>query len=312
MSGDASNTRLIAKRQAAMVEVAGIRPGDRLFFYVQRTKQIMGGYEAVTRPFFDQNPLFKGATHINERFPFRVGFKQVVDFAKPIHINDIWASRDQGQIWTMQQARGDAIGRHAYWGLTRQESIILWRMLQELNIIAPLVEDRHNKLPASLQPLPINTSIGGTLNHPCLVYEHALQALLLEDLGDGYHTELFGNYEDFLPSVPTSSGKEMDIVLLAYDNQHKVLWYQILELKKDRFRWEDLKQLLDYEVWLTSGQAEGNPRAVHMAAVANRFDNDVIDHLRRRKEAGQKEVRLIRYRYNGLCAPRLTLEQIVV
>ena len=36
---------------------------------------------------------------------------------------------------TMQQARGDAIGRHACWSLTHREGDLLEQMLQELNVI---------------------------------------------------------------------------------------------------------------------------------------------------------------------------------
>jgi len=39
-----------------MTEVAGIRPGDRLFFYVQGAKVVLGGFRATSPPYFDPNP----------------------------------------------------------------------------------------------------------------------------------------------------------------------------------------------------------------------------------------------------------------
>jgi hypothetical protein len=94
-----------ATRQKVLTEISGIRPGDRLFFYVQRTKEIMGGFQATSEAFFDQRPLFDGASRIDYRFPFRLGFCQIVNYPRPVHINEIWAGRDSGVFWTMQQAR---------------------------------------------------------------------------------------------------------------------------------------------------------------------------------------------------------------
>ena len=109
-----------AIRQKVMTEIAGIRPGDRLFFYIQRTKEIIGGFQATTKSFYDGHPLFEEADHINHRYPFRVGFKPIIEYPRSLHVNEIWAGRDAGRIWTMQQARGDVVGRHACWPLTRR------------------------------------------------------------------------------------------------------------------------------------------------------------------------------------------------
>jgi hypothetical protein len=285
-----------ATRQKVMTEVAGIRPGDRLFFYVQRTKEIIGGFEVTTKPFFDPSPVFAGATEVDARFPFRVGFKQTIQYPRPIQVNEIWASRDAGQIWTMQQARGDAIGRHACWSLTYQEGELLDQMLQELNVIT------HNPksvlpLPVVRQPLPFDLNLDG-VRDPHLHYEASLQSLILEGLADGKWRDLLGQYDDFLPFVSTSEGKEIDVVLLRHNQRGEVLWYQLLELKADRYRLDDLLQILAYETWLTSSQAEGNPRAAHMIAVANRYDDDVLRQVATRHRLQQKPVRLLNYQFD--------------
>jgi hypothetical protein len=285
-----------ATRQKVMTEVAGIRAGDRLFFYVQRTKEILGGFEATTNPFFDPSPVFPDATEVDARFPFRVGFKQIVNYPRPIHVNEIWASRDAGQIWTMQQARGDAIGRHACWPLTYQEGDLLEQMLQELNVIT-LNPQSVLPLPNLRGPLPFDLRLEGVM-HPHLHYEATLQSLILEGLADGKWRDLLGQYDDFLPFVSTSEGKEIDVILLRHNRRGEVLWYQILELKADRYRIDDLLQILAYETWLTSSQAEGNPRAAHMIAVANRYDDDVLGQVATRYRLQQKPVRLLTYKYD--------------
>lgn len=288
--------QVYAIRQTALTEVASIRPQDRIFFYVQRTKEVLGVYEATTKPFFDQEPIFEGAKFVNEKFPFRVGFKPTIEYPRPLHVNEIWAGRDAGQIWTMQQARGDAIGRHSCWALTKLEGDILEKMLQELNITAE-EQIEVPEPPLLRNVLPFDLKIQGK-KYPHLHYEAALQSSILNGLADLKWRDIFGEYEDFLPYVSTSEGKEIDVLLLKYLNS-EILWYQLLELKSDRFRFEDLLQLLSYEIWLTSNQAGGNPRSVHMAAVASRFDDDVLNQVSIRKDLKQKPVRLLKYSYDS-------------
>lgn len=288
-----------ATRQRVMTEISGIRPGDRLFFYMQRTKEILGRYEATSSPFFDTDPLYSDAQYINYRFPFRVGFKPVIEYPRPLHVNEIWAGRDAGKFWTMQQARGDVVGRHACWPLTLREGDLLEQMFQEVNIIIP-TPMLINNLPENREPLPYDyRSTGVRVSH--LNYEATLQALLLEGLADGKWRDIFGDYDDFSPFVSTSEGREIDTILFHHDTQREVLWYQLIELKSDRFRQDDLLQILAYETWLTSsGQVGGNPRSVHMVAIAARFDDEVISHITARENLKQKPIKLLKYKFDQM------------
>jgi len=301
--------QMYATRQKVMTEVAGIRPDDRLFFYIQRTKEIIGGYVATTGPFFDPSPVHSGATYVDARYPFRVGFRQIADYKRPIHLNEIWAGRDAGLIWTMQQARGDVVGRHACWSLSKQEGDLLERMLIELNVVIGS-PNPSPPLPDPKQPLPIDAKING-VRFPHLNYEATLQSFILEGLAENAWMDTFGDYDDFLPFVPTSEGSEIDVVLLKHNDRNEVLWYQVLELKSDRYKADDLLQLLSYETWLTSNQAEGNPRSVHMLAIANRFDDDVISQVLARKRLKQKPVRLIGYSFNEETS-KLSLKELLI
>jgi hypothetical protein len=152
-------------------------------------------------------------------------------------------------------------------------------------------------LPENRESLPYDFRIVGR-NFPRLNYEATLQSLILEDLADEKWRNLFGEYDDFLPSVSTSEGREIDILLLRHDNDDNILWFQIMELKSDRFAHDDLLQLLAYEQWLTSSnQVGGNPRAVHMFAIANRYDESVMEHIKARAALKQKPIRLLKYKY---------------
>jgi hypothetical protein len=99
---------------------------------------------------------------------------------------------------------------------------------------------------------------------------------------------------------------------LRHDINNRVLWFQILELKSDRFVHDDLLQILAYEQWMTSSnQVGGNPRAVHMFAVANRYDENVMEHIKARAALKQKPIRLLTYSYTheeGLLLTEIPIE----
>lgn len=293
----------LAQRQAAMAELAGIRPGDLIFFYVRQELLFLGLFEATTEPFYDPNPLYPGATYVDHRLPFRVSFRQKVNYPVPIHLDDIWEARDKGLIWSIQQHRGDAVGRHACNGLASSEARVLIRMFREANITKLPVKSVPAP-PASRNPLPIDTTRerGGYLR-----YENALKALLLEDLADGYHKEILGDYDDFLATATTSEREEMDILLIKYDNKGQPLWFHVLELKRDTFTMDQLRKLIDYEKWLIRLPAGGNRRAVHASAIAYKFDAKAKKFLEPRVNYGQKPIRLIQYQLNFNPPPYLEL-----
>src|SRR4051812_28365268 len=60
-----------ASRQTAIAEIAGIKPGDRIFFKLGRSKkhptQILGLFTATSVPYFDASPLFPGAQFVDRR-----------------------------------------------------------------------------------------------------------------------------------------------------------------------------------------------------------------------------------------------------
>jgi hypothetical protein len=104
-------------RQKAIAEIAGITPGDRIFFRLGRSgehpTQIVGLFTATSEPYFDPNPLFPGALRVDHRLSLRVEFDCFRNYPNPVDIEHLWLSKERGSLWTIQQARGDIIGRHA-------------------------------------------------------------------------------------------------------------------------------------------------------------------------------------------------------
>ena len=128
-------------RQKAIAEIAGIRPGDRIFFRLGRSAehptQIIGLFQATSEPYFDPNPLFSSAQHVNQsRTSSRVEFDCVKHcYRNPVDIEHLWLSKERGSLWTIQQARGDVIGRHACVSITAEEAELIIRLLEANNTV---------------------------------------------------------------------------------------------------------------------------------------------------------------------------------
>jgi len=289
-------TQSLKQRQFALAEISGIRPGDILFFNRMVSEghppEILGIFKAVSKPYFDPTPLFPRAKYIDKPHPFRIEFECVHNFPNPINFAEIWALRDKGKIWTLQQSRGDAVGRHASVGITKIEAKLVERLLKINNIIErPKIAYKRPR--KSKRPLPFDLS---TDEKGQLHYEAVLQALLLEDFADGKHREIFGDYDDFIPNALTSAGKEIDILVLKY-NGDNILWYQILELKQDEFTMKELQKIIIYEKEIIRSQAE-NPMQVYPIAVASEFNKDVIKFVKGRADYKERPIRLIKYHFD--------------
>lgn len=286
----------LAQRQSALAEISGIKPGDILFFNLMASEkhppQILGIFETVSKPYFDPTPLFQGAKYIDNTFPFRIDFKCLHNLPNPVDFAEIWTLRGKGKVWTLQQSRGDAVGRHACVGITKIEAKLIERLLRMNNILegAKITYERPQKTKKAL-PFDFRTDKEEQLH-----YEAVLQGLLLEDLANGKHKEIFGDYDDFIPNALTGAGKELDILILKY-NGDDILWHQILELKQGNFTMEELQKLIIYEKEIIRNQAE-NPLQVYPVAIASEFSEDVIKFVKGREDYKERAIRLVRYRFD--------------
>jgi hypothetical protein len=287
------------QQQSAIAELSGVRPGDLIFFNLRASEthppQILGLYEATTKPFYDTDPIFPGAKFIGvtpEYFnPYRVGFKQIVNFPKPLDMDQIWVLRDRGLIWSIQQSRGDAIGTHACTSITVPEGKTILKMLEAANPVkGPLVNVPPP--PSKLSPLPVDlkTDLGGNLH-----YEGALMALLVEGLADGKFKDILGDYDDFIPYFLTPARYEIDVLLLKYDG-NDITWYGIIEAKANEFTEKEMKRLVDYESWFIRTKAI-SPIQVHPIALAYNL-SPVLDYARRKRNYNGRGVRLVQYRFH--------------
>jgi predicted RNA-binding protein len=297
-------------KQSAIAEIIGVKPGDYILFNLrvsaQHPPQIIGLYEATSEPYYDSSPLFPGAQFVREKLPYRIGFKQVINFKNPLDFDEIWYLKERGILWTLQQTRGAAVGIHASISLTRLEGEMIVKLLEMNNPKKGTLVSITPQIPTKLSPLPINLTVDSDGN---LHYEHSLKALLIKGLKNGEYKEIFGDYDDFIPNVPTGSRKEIDILLIKYDN-HDIIWYEIVELKSITFTINELQRLIDYEKWLIKMRAL-TPLQVHSIAVAYKFDDEVKTFVRKRLDYKERPIRLIEYRFDS-SSNKLLLSEIQV
>lgn len=292
-----------AQRQSAMCELVGIKEGDLLFFYLQQKKHIMGLYEATSKPFYDTNQLVGGG-FIDNRFPFRVEFKQKINFQNNLDMEEIWRIKDKANFWSIQQQRGDVVGRHACMSLTKKDGDQILKMLYQKNpVLGNPVRIRISR--HSNSDLPFDFRNQGNRLH----YEAVLQAILIKDIRKGKHKNIFGDYKYVVNFMPTSYQTEIDILLTNYTDTNEVVWYQIVELKKDQFTKRELDTLMLYENWVINALADNNSRLVHSIGVANDFSDEVIEYIRNRMIYGGKKIRLVQYTYNNT-RNSITLRQV--
>ena len=132
-------------------------------------------------------------------------------------------------------------------------------------------------------------------------YEFTIMALLNNEFAKGSYTEIFGNYSDFLCYVPTNLGKEMDF-LLMYDNPlsaGEIVSYDIIEVKRDDFDEEALRQLISYESWFLQKKVSGDSNMVRTTAIAKTYSADVIKYCSQRTRIENKPIKLLQYTYEN-------------
>jgi len=316
--GGAAGPQANSGRQKAIAEIAGITPGDRIFFRLGRSAehptQIVGVYRATSEPFFDTNPLFPGAHKVGQKLPLRVEFDCLRNYPNPVDIEHLWLSKERGSLWTIQQARGDVIGRHACVSITTEEADLIIRLLEANNpLSAAPVNYEAQRVAVGLMSinknsLPIDLTENSRPRNPTqgrLHYEASLESLLMQELCHGLHRDLFGDFTEVIPFVSTGAQTELDVLLSKYDGG-KLLWHQVIELKAHTFSEEELRKVIDYEKWILNTRCE-NVLQVHSVGIGYDFADEVIAFVQDRKKYKDRPIRLIRYRYDA-ATQRLRLE----
>ena len=290
------------RSNTAYSEVSGIRAGDRIFFRLgrQQPSAILGLFEAESAAYYDPGPLFPGAEFVSDNLPIRVRYRCRTYYPNPLSIEDLWLSKERGKIWTIQQSRGDVLGRHACINIDEEEADLIVKLLEAANPIRFVKFDYESVRRAlgisgtNRLKLPISkdTDAPGQLK-----YEAALQARLAEHLANGEFKETVGDYTHFLTYVTTGAQSEMDVVLVKRDG-NEILWYEVIELKRSTFDIRELQKVIAYEKWVLNSRCD-NALQIHSVGVAHDFDEKVIEYVDGRRKYGDRPIRLIRYSFDS-------------
>ncbi len=271
--------------------MACIKENDYILMYIINKKELRGVWQAEGMPYYDEEQIW------NDRvYPFRCKIKcSKYDFQKPLNLNDINDLRNNGKIWTWALQRPS--GSNSMFSISNTEFNILLNEFMKINPFS---------LGKSIIPQPSPFHENNIINmlhteKDKLKYEYTVMTYLNNDFSFRKHTDLFGNYIDFLCYVPTNLGKEIDALLLFENpNSKEIISYDIIEVKRDVFDTNALAQLIDYESWFLQKKLSGDLNMIRTTAIAKSFSQDVIDYVNQRSNIEKKPIKLIKYTYaNG-------------
>lgn len=279
--------------------LAVIKENDYILMYVTGVQELRGVWQADGEPFYEELPVWPDKT-----YPFRCKIRcSEYNFENPLKLNDINDLINSGKIWTWALQR--ASGSNSMFSISNTEFKTILEEFMKLNPFS--LHKRIIPEPYPFRENHITNSIH--LDNQKPKYEYSVMTLLNDAFSHNRFTELFGNYTDFLSYVPTSLGKEMDIVLMFGNNVQsaKILSYDLIEVKRDIFDEKALKQLIGYESWFLQKKVSGDMKMLRATAIAKRFSEEVIQYVGQRTIIENKKIKLIQYDYSIESGLSLTL-----
>ena len=218
----------------------------------------------------------------------------IYNFSNYLSLNDINDLRNSGKIWTWSFQR--ASGTNSMFSISDYEFRILLNEYMKINPFSL----KKGIIP---NPSPFHESNVIDMLHTDgdkLRYEYTVMTFLSAAFSKKEFIDIFGNYIDFLCYVPTNLGKEID-ALLFYENpnNHEIVSYDIIEVKRDDFDVKALAQLIGYESWFLQKKISGDMNMLRTTAIAREFSKEVLDYVDKRKSIENKPIKLLQYSYRN-------------
>ena len=282
--------------------LSGIKENDYVLMYILKpAKLLCGVWQVDGCPFYEDSVIWNDT----KTYPFRCRIKwSEFNFYNALKLDDINDLRNSGKIWTWALTR--ASGSNSMFSISNEEFNVL---LNEFVKINPFTQDKaFIRRPYPYHDNNIVNNLHFKNSNP--KFESTIMALLSSELAKGSYGNIFGNYSDHLCYVPTNLGKEIDIMLMYYSPLaiFHVASYDIIEVKRDEFTEEALRQLIGYESWFLQKKVGGDMNMVRTTAIAKSFSSDVIQYVNQRKRIEGKPIKLLKYEYKD---EHLLLEDIL-
>lgn len=204
--------------------LSAVRDNDYILMYVRGKKELRGLWKAEGRAFYDETPVWE-----DKIYPLRCKIKcSEFRFTNSLKLNDIRDLQNMGMIWTWALQR--ATGTNAMFSVSDKEFEIL---LAEYMKINPFTMSRE------IIPEPYPCHEYNLMDYIHIEdhqpqYEYSIMALLNDAFANNKYTDIFGNHTDYLSYVPTSLGREMDIMLMFANpiTKNSIVSYDIIEVKR--------------------------------------------------------------------------------
>ena len=237
-------------------------------------------------------------------YPFRCKIKcSQYTFSRSLKLDEINDLMSMGMIWTWYPKRPGGTPNSMF-SISSYEFNILLNEFLKANPFS--LSQSYIPIPYRYHEPNVDSSVHFANGFP--QYESSIMTLLNSGFARCLLTDIFGNYCDYLCYVPTNLGTEIDI-LLMFENptNHSIISYDIIEVKRDRFNENGLKQLIGYESWFLQKKVSGDLKMVRTTAIAKTFSPNVIEYVKQRNYYEEKPIKLLSYSYlNGaLCLNRV-------
>lgn len=276
--------------EAIISRISILSKNDMVMFYVTGIQELHGVWSSVDYPFFDETKVWDNEGE-EKTYPYRIRITNTkFTFRNPISLTEIYDLRDNGMLWTFNLRRPS--GTNAMFSITNIEYNQILNLFLKKNPFY-LDSEQIREPYKYFEPNLLNQiQVAGSRPK----YEYTLMALLLDGFSHGRYKSVFGEYGDFVSYVPTSFGKEIDILLLFQNPDKEILAYNLIEVKRDEFDKNGLKQLLQYEDWFIRKKVHGDFNMVRTTAIAKKFSSEVVEYVSKRQELERKEVSLLEYK----------------
>lgn len=273
--------------EALLSRMSVISDGDYILMYVTKSKQLRGVWQADGGPFYEDTKIWEDGI-----YPYRCRIKwSNYRYTENINLNDITDLVNCGKLWSWALASPG--GRpNSMFSISNAEFRILLHEFDKANPFAS--EVMHIQAPTPYHSNNIADKLSITNGKP--QYEYTIMAHLGSAFANKKYCEIFGNYSDFLCYVPTSLGREIDILLMFESpNTKELASYDVIEVKHKEFDKSGLEQLISYESWLLNKKVYGDMKMLRTTAIASSFSDEVVTYVKQRGEIEHKKIKLLQY-----------------
>ena len=276
---------------ALLSRLASIKENDYILLYVIGAKELRGVWQSEGKPFYDETPIWNDGL-----YPFRCKIKcSEFTFNRSLKLDEINDLMSMGMVWTWYPKRPGGT-TNSMFSISSYEFNILLNEFLKANPFS--LSQSYIPIPYRYHEPNVDSSIHIANGLP--QYESSIMAFLNLSFSRCRLTDVFGNYCDYLSYVPTNLGTEIDI-LLMFENptNHSIISYDIVEVKRDRFNENGLKQLIGYESWFLQKKVSGDLKMVRTTAIAKSFSPNVLEYVKQRNFFEEKPIKLLTYSFSN-------------